>query len=199
MADLLLSNQEGLCFILSAPAGAGKTTLVQLLVHEFSNIKVSVSYTTRSPRPNEIDGKDYHFITKAAFEQKMAAGDFLEYVTLYGNYYGTSLEWIAQQRKQGYNIILVIDTQGALKLKGQLDAIYVFVSPPSMEILEERLRWRGTETEKALEARITWAKQEMEAISHYDYLIVNDDLQTAYQILRSIVIAENHRVTHKEI
>lgn len=194
MAELLLTNHKGLCFIISAPAGTGKTTLVRLLIQEFPTIRVNVSYTTRIPRAQEVDGKDYHFITRSSFEEKIGAGDFLEHITLYGEFYGTSRQWIEEQRKQGHHIILVIDIQGALRLKEQLDAIFIFISPPSLEVLRERLKWRKTETEETLEARLAWAEKEMQAISRYDYHIVNDDLQTAYQILRSIIIAESHRI-----
>lgn len=192
-----LIGQTGLLFIVSAPAGTGKTTLVNKLVEEFPTVIASISYTTREPREGEINGKHYHFISQSEFEAKIASEDFLEYVTLYGCYYGTSRQWILDQQKQGKHVVLVIDTQGALQLKGRLPAVLIFISPPSLEVLRERLSNRQTETLEMIEKRLEWAKTEMQAIPAYDYLVVNDDLNTAYQILRSVVIAESHRVMNK--
>lgn len=197
MVGLQPSQQEGMCFIISAPAGTGKTTLVRLLVKEFPSMVVNVSYTTRQPRDKEVNGKDYHFITRSAFENKIATFDFLEYVNLYGEYYGSSYQWITEQQKLGKHVVLVIDTQGALQLKKLPNAIFIFITPPSLEVLKKRLNLRNTETTTTLEARLAWAEKEMQMINHYDYHIVNDDLQTAYEVLKSIVIAECHRVKNK--
>jgi guanylate kinase len=197
MRSLVDNRQEGLFFIVSAPAGTGKTTLVQMLVEEFPNVIASISYTTRKPRESEVDGKHYYFISHFDFEAKIAASDFVEYVNLYGHYYGTSQQWILAQQKQGKHVVLVIDTQGALQLKGRLAAISIFIRPPSLEVLQNRLASRKTETPETLETRLKWAQIEMEAACYYDYLIINDDLQMAYQVLRSIVIAESHRMTSK--
>lgn len=195
MGELINNQQEGLVFIISAPAGTGKTTLVQLLTREFPNVIASVSYTTRQPREGEVNGTHYHFVTRDDFESRIAASDFIEYVNLYGYYYGTSREWIINQQKQGKHVVLVIDTQGALQLKGRLTAVSIFIKPPSLNILRGRLANRKTETPDMIEKRLDWAKTELKAIPYYDYLIVNDDLQIAYQVLRSIIIAESHRVT----
>ncbi len=198
MESLVGNQREGLFFIVSAPAGTGKTTLVEMLIQEFpQHIVGSISYTTRQPREGEIDGKHYHFITQSEFEAKISASDFLEYVKLYGYYYGTSRQWILDQQKQGKHVILVIDTQGALQLKKCLDATFIFISPPSLEVLKDRLSKRKTETPEILEERLRWAKIEMATAYAYDYLIINDNLQIAYQILRSIIIAENHRTINK--
>lgn len=153
----------------------------------------SISYTTRLPRPGEKEGKDYHFISQKEFEEKIAASEFLEYVKLYGYYYGTSRRWIEDQLNQGKHVFLVIDTQGTMQLKGKFPATSIFVSPPSVDELRKRLQNRKTDSPEMIEKRILWAKNEMEAIPHYDYHIVNDDLSTAYQVLRSIVIAETHK------
>jgi guanylate kinase len=190
----LLENKKGLAFIISAPAGTGKTTLVRKLVQEFPSVVTSISYTTRSPRPGEVEGIDYHFITVSEFEKKIVAGDFLEYVKLYDTYYGTSRQWVEERQNQGKHVVLVIDTQGALQLKRNFSAVYIFIRPPSLEILKERLKKRQTEEPKMLKQRLDWAKVELEASQFYDYLIVNDDLDTAYDILRSIIIAECHRI-----
>lgn len=194
MTAVILPHKKGLCFIVSAPAGTGKTTLVKLLVEEFPSVIASISFTTRQPREGEVEGRDYHFVTEEEFQKKIGAHDFLEHVQLYGNYYGTSRRWIEDQLKQGKHVVLVIDTQGAIQLKGKFPGIFIFIRPPSLEVLRRRLANRNTETAETLEMRLEWAKQEMEAISQYDYEVVNDDLYTAYQVLRSIVVAESHRV-----
>jgi guanylate kinase len=196
MTGLLGKAGKGLTFIVSAPAGTGKTTLVQRLVQEFPSIIASISYTTRKPREGEIPGVHYHFISEAEFEAKIAASDFLEYVKLYGTYYGTSRQWITEQQNQGKHVILVIDTQGALQLKGKLPATFIFIRPPSLESLQVRLMQRKTETAEMIEKRLAWARVELEAAQQYDYEIVNDDLEIAYQVFRSIFIAECHRIRH---
>lgn len=194
MTSLLGEGKEGLAFIISAPAGTGKTTLVDMLLKEFPSIVASISYTTRQPREDEIPGIHYHFITESAFEEKIAAGDFLEYVKLYGTYYGTSRQWISEQKKNGKHVILVIDTQGALKLKGEFPATLIFIRPPSLNILRNRLVKRQTETPGMIDQRVEWAETELNAAQQYDYQVINDDLEVAYQILRSIFIAECHRI-----
>jgi guanylate kinase len=186
--------KKGLIFIVSAPAGTGKTTLVRMLQKEFSCVVESISYTTRAPRPLEVPDKDYHFITISEFEQKIQEGEFLEYAKVFGHYYGTSRKFLGVQRSLGNHIILVIDTQGAMYLKGSLNAVFIFIQPPSMEILKERLLARKSESSEAIEERLLRAKKEMEQAKHYDYQIVNDQLDTAYDVLRSILIAEEHRL-----
>lgn len=191
----LLGNlSKGLIFVVSAPAGTGKTTLVQMLVKEFPCVIQSISYTTRPRRYNEASGDHYHFITPAAFEKKIKEQEFLEYVKLYDDYYGTSKKWVAEKRASGKHVVLVIDTQGALQLADTLDAEFIFIAPPSMQVLEERLIKRNTDTKESIAKRLAWAQKEVEAARYYDYLIVNDSLDIAYQTLRSIVIAEEHRV-----
>ena len=190
----LLGNlKRGLIFIVSAPAGTGKTTLINLLTQEFPCVLQSISYTTRAPRQNEIHGVHYFFITREEFEKKIAEHAFLEYVQLYGDYYGTSKEWVRTHQDAGNHIVLVIDTQGALQLMGKSEATYIFLAPPSLDKLKERLRKRKSETENSLELRLAISEKELQAACFYDYKIINDDLQTAYQALRSIFIAEEHR------
>lgn len=191
----LIGNlKRGRIFVLSAPAGTGKTTLVQKLVQEFDSIQQNVSFTTRKPRFNETSGDHYHFISLEEFEKKIAEHEFLEYVKLYGDYYGTSKTWVEACLSRGQHVFLVIDTQGALQLMESIDACFIFVEPPSMEVLRERLILRKTDTPEAIEKRMSWASKEMETVRFYQYRIVNDDLEAAYQILRSIVIAEEHKV-----
>lgn len=190
----LVSCKRGLCFIISAPAGTGKTTLVKMLSEEFANIVASVSYTTRASRVEEIEGIHYHFIPESDFQAKIEACDFLEYVNLYGYYYGTSRQWVEDRLNKGQHVVLVIDTQGAMQLKGNFPGVFVFIRPPSLEVLKERLIKRKTETDETLEKRLRWAQEELKVIPYYDYEIINDDLLMTYQVLRSIVIAECHRV-----
>lgn len=185
--------KRGLVFVISAPAGTGKTTLVKKLTEEFPTISRCISYTTRQPRASEVSGVDYHFVTREQFEAKIKENDFLEYVRLYDHYYGTSKSWVNEKLDKGQHVVLVIDTQGAMFLKGKMDAIYIFLMPPSMEELERRLISRNTDKKQVIETRLEWAKKEIEARADYDYVIVNDDLNTAYDVLRSILIAEEHR------
>lgn len=191
----LLGNlHKGLLFVVSAPAGTGKTTLVQMLVQEFPCVIQSISYTTRQKRHQETSGDHYHFITPAAFEKKIRENEFLEYVKLYDDYYGTSRKWVAEKQALGMHVILVIDTQGALQLMETLEAGFIFIAPPSLEELKLRLIKRNTDTKEAIFKRLVWAEKEMEAAHYYDYQIVNESLETAYQALRAIVIAEEHKV-----
>jgi guanylate kinase len=185
--------KKGLVFVISAPAGTGKTTLVRMLLEEFSSVVESVSFTTRQPRPNEVPGRDYHFIAPVEFEKKIEEGEFLEYAKVFDNYYGTSGKFVASQQEKGKHVILVIDTQGALQLQGKLEATFIFISPPSIEELRSRLYRRRSETEAVIEYRLSWAEKEMALSQKYDYHIVNDNLKTAYDALRSILIAEEHR------
>ena len=152
MPSKLLGNlKHGLALIISAPAGTGKTTLVQMLQKEFPSVVNSISCTTRKPRDGEVPGKDYYFLSKDEFESKIAAGEFLEYVELYGHYYGTSREKVIEQQRQGKHVILTIDTQGALYLKGKFPGVYIFIAPPSLEELHNRMVKRKTESMEMIE------------------------------------------------
>jgi guanylate kinase len=190
----LLGNlSKGLIFVISAPAGAGKTTLVERLAKEFDSIQISISYTTRAPRLQEKEGIHYYYISEKEFKQKIDQGEFLEHVSLFGNQYGTSKKMVEQLTQNGKHVILVIDTQGAMKLKNEIAATYIFIMPPSLDELAKRLEIRGTDTKESRQHRLRTAEKEIEAAKHYDYVVINDDLHTAYQALRSIVIAEEHR------
>lgn len=196
MSNQLLGNTpHGLIFIISAPSGTGKTTLVHMLTKEFPSIVRSISCTTRNPRPGEHEGIDYFFINKETFKAKIDQGDFLEHAQVFGDDYGTSQEFVKSQQARGNHVVLVIDTQGALQLKKKLkDAIFIFISPPSLIELKERMNKRKTETPQLMEERLAWARHELEMVHHYDYHIINDHLETAYTILKSIFIAEEHKV-----
>ncbi|MES2199258.1 MAG: guanylate kinase [Chlamydiota bacterium] len=196
MTQKVLGNlSRGLVFVLSAPAGTGKTTLVRMLTQEFDCIEESVSSTTRAPRVGEVDGKDYFFLTSDDFKKKVVDGEFLEYAEVYGQLYGTSKKHLEEKLNRGNHIFLVIDTQGALSLrKMDFKAVYIFVSPPNVEALRERLYKRQTEDEDKRTERLSWAEKEMKQSVMYDFRIVNCKLDVAYTVLKSIVIAEEHRV-----
>lgn len=193
-SKLLGKNNRGFLFVLSAPAGTGKTTLIGLLKEEFGNIVQSISFTTRAPRGGEVDSVDYHFITEQQFKEKIEHGEFLEYANLYGQYYGTSSVWVEEQLKAGKHVVLVIDTQGALQLMGKMPLVSVFIAPPSYEELRHRLVSRNTDSPEAIEKRLAFAAQELQKSKYYDYLVTNDELDVAYEILRSIFIAEGHKI-----
>jgi guanylate kinase len=186
-------KKKGELIIISAPAGTGKTTLVRKLKEDYpEKVVQSISCTTRKPRVGEIDGKDYVFLTDEAFEKRAKRGEFLEYATVFGHQYGTSKELVKAQCMDGKHVVLVIDTQGAMELKKKTRALYIFIAPPSMEVLEERLKNRKTESPETLKKRLKWAQYEMDQAKHYDYTIVNDDLETAYEALKSIILAKNY-------
>lgn len=193
MLKVLGGLKKGLVFVISAPAGTGKTTLVRMLQKEFDCVDESISYTTRQPRPSEVPGRDYHFITVPEFEKRIGEGEFLEYAQVFGNYYGTSRKFVQERQIKGHHVILVIDTQGAMQLMGFLEAAFIFISPPSLEELQSRLYARKSETREVIEQRLSWAVKEMALAPRYDYHIVNDHLKTAYDVLRAILIAEEHK------
>lgn len=195
MSTKVLGNtKKGLLFVISAPAGTGKSTLVEMILKEFpEEIAESCSCTTRAPRPGEISEQHYEFLTVPEFEAKIAAGEFLEYAQVFGNYYGTRKEEVKRLLAQGKHVVLVIDTQGAMKIKSQVPAIFIFISPPTFEELRRRLLKRRTEDEEKIHERLLWAKEEIEMVHNYDYLIVNDHLNVTYHVLRSIFIAEEHK------
>ncbi len=186
--------KKGLLFVVSAPAGTGKTTLVRMLLDEFHHVVESVSMTTRPPRPNEVAGRDYTFIKPKEFKQKIAEGEFLEHAKVFDNYYGTSRKFVEEKLSKGKHVVLVIDTQGALQLQGLIDAVFIFISPPNLEELRARLYRRKTETEEVIEQRLSWAEKEIALSVKYDYHVVNDHLKAAYEVLRSILIAEEHKI-----
>ncbi len=196
MTEKLLGNlPQGLVFVLSAPSGTGKTTLVNMLIEEFHSVNQSISCTTRPPRLGEINGKDYFFLTVEEFQDRITKNDFLEYANVFGHWYGTSRQVVQSLQQSGHHVILVIDTQGALKLKDQgFDAIYIFLTPPSFDELKKRLQHRNTEDQATLMQRLSWASHEMSLAKFYDYLVVNQNPVISYGVLRSILISEEHKI-----
>ncbi|MBS0615975.1 MAG: guanylate kinase [Verrucomicrobia bacterium] len=197
MYKLLGNLKKGLLFVISAPAGTGKTTLAQMLCKEFPCVVESISYTTRPMRGDEKEGEHYHFVSEKEFEKRKKEGDFLECASFLGNHYGTSRSQVEGLQKKGKHILLVIDTQGAQQLRGKVQATSIFISPPNLDELKQRLMRRRTESPEAIARRLEWAQEEMKSRSLYDYHIVNDNLEIAYGVLRSILIAEEHKETHE--
>ena len=182
---------HGNLFIVTAPSGTGKTTLVAGLLAADAAVQLSVSHTTRSPRAGEVNGQHYHFIDRAQFEQMIAQQDFLEHAEVYGNYYGTSLRWIQAQQAQGRDILLEIDWQGAAQVRQLLpDAIGIFILPPSIEALETRLRGRGTDSEETILKRMAVVRSEVDHAEAADYLIFNEHIDEAVRDLLAVVRAE---------
>jgi guanylate kinase len=185
------SNARGLLFIVSAPSGAGKTTLVERLVEQLPNLKMSRSYTSRRARDGERDGVDYNFVSRERFEVMIAAGEFLEWAEVFGNLYGTCANDTDRFLDEGFDVVLVIDVQGARKVRALgVETTTVFVMPPSFEELEQRLRRRSKDTEAAIQRRLAIARAEVAAFADYDYVVINEEVTAAVDRLRSIVVAE---------
>ncbi len=175
-------------FIISAPSGSGKSTLVGELMKRVPDLCFSVSYTTRPPRGQERDGNEYHFITRAEFEKRLANDEFLESAEVFGNYYGTHKSELDRAQTQGSDLVLDIDVQGARQLKRRIsEAVSIFILPPSRQVLEERLRARSQDTEAVIERRLKEAAEEIRNYSQYDYLLVNKEVQASTDMLVSIV------------
>ncbi len=186
---------KGLLIIVSGPSGAGKGTICKELINRDDSIVVSVSATTRKPRNGEVDGVSYHFLDRDGFESLIKEDGFLEHACVYDNYYGTPKKFVIEQITSGKNVLLEIDIQGALQVKKKYpEGIFVFVLPPSMETLKERIVGRGSETPESLEMRLSSAYSEIELIKNYDYFIVNDTVDYATDILQAIITAEKCRV-----
>lgn len=186
---------SGLLFIVAAPSGAGKTTLVRQLLASTAGISLSISHTTRAPRPGEVDGRDYHFIDVARFKAMIAAEDFLEWAEVHGNYYGTSRRWIESERAAGRDVLLEIDWQGAQQVRRLFpDAISIFILPPSLAALRQRLEGRGTDSPAVIARRLAAAHEEMRHVGEFGYVIINDDLATALADLAAVVRAARLRL-----
>ena len=186
--------RRGLLFIVSAPSGTGKTTLVRQLVRCVPQLVQSRSYTSRPPRPGERDGVDYHFVDARRFEAMAAAGDFLEWAELFGHRYGTGAADTERERRAGRDVVLVIDVQGAEQIRESgVDAVSIFVLPPSLAALRQRLRGRGAGDAAQLADRLRAARRELGAAGGYDYVVTNDDLDLCVAQIRSIISAERCR------
>jgi len=186
----MIDNLVGTLFIVSAPSGTGKTSLVNALVRDTNHLKLSISSTTRGIRPREIDGYHYHFIEEEKFQQKITAGDFLEYAEVFGNYYGTSQESVDKMLHEGHDVVLEIDWQGAQQVRKIMpDALSVFILPPSKEALRSRLEGRGQDSADIIDRRMSEAESESSHFVEYDYLIINDQFEVAKKELCAIFVA----------
>ena len=189
------AEHSGKLFIISGPSGAGKGTICQRLVEEIK-VEISVSMTTRNPRPGEIDGKSYYFTEREDFLTEIEKGGFLEYAEVYGNFYGTPREKVIEKLSNGVDVVLEIDIQGALKVKEAYpNGIFIFILPPSMAELRKRITGRGSETEEAINLRLSQTLKEVSYIDKYDYCVVNGDLEEAVARVKAIVMAEHSRVS----
>lgn len=186
--------RKGLIFVVSAPSGAGKTSLCKKVVELLPDLRHSISYTTRPPRVNEIDGVDYHFVSEEMFVKMVERGEFVEWALVHGNRYGTAEETLRRYEAEGIDVILDIDVQGAGQIGKKLKrGVYIFVLPPFPEELEKRLRGRGTDGDEVIKARLSNAREEVRQIVNYDYIIINDILEDAVVRLNSIIAAERCR------
>jgi guanylate kinase len=187
-------KREGLTIILSAPSGAGKTSLCRELFKVFPDITESVSYTTRAPRPGEVDGEAYYFVSKEEFMKMVEQDAFAEWATVHGNMYGTALSTLEEARKKGVDLVLDIDCQGARRLKEQFDGgIYIFILPPSIKELRRRLEDRSSDDQEVIERRILRAADEIKESRWYDYIIINDMFEVACRELSAIVITHRRK------
>ena len=189
-------HDDFLLVILSSPSGAGKTTLTRMLLDRYPELRFSVSHTTRAPRSVEVDARDYHFVDRSRFVELVEGDAFLEWAEVHGNLYGTSMAEIQRARAEPActGMIFDIDYQGARQIRSKVDdVVSIFILPPSMPELERRLRGRASETEEVLRRRYDVAAREIEHYAYFDYIIVNDDVQRAFDELRSIAVAERAR------
>jgi guanylate kinase len=187
--------RRGLLFVVSAPSGTGKTTVVERLVQVVADLSLSRSYTSRPARPGELDGVDYNFIVRTRFEEMVSADAFLEWADVFGNLYGTCADDAERELAAGRDLVLVIDVQGARQVRARCpDTVNIFVMPPSFAVLEQRLRGRSKDSEEAMQRRLATARAEVAAFAEYDYVVVNDELEACVDRLRSIVVAERARL-----
>ena len=185
---------KGLVIVFSAPSGGGKGTILEELFKSDENLKLSVSATTRAPRPKDIDGVHYHFVTKEKFAEMLEKGEILEHAEFCGNYYGTPKASVMELTEKGYDVVLEIEVQGGAQIKKIMpDCVSIFITPPSLEILEKRLRKRATETEEDILKRLATAKGELKEAHNYDYVVVNDKLEDAVEDVEAIIKAEKLR------
>ena len=193
MEDIL---SKGKLFVISGPSGAGKGTIIKELLSQIEDVKLSVSATTRNPRPGERDGVNYYFVELDKFQKMIEAEEFLEYARVYENFYGTPKEKVLRQLDEGYDVILEIDIQGAMNVKKAFPkAVFIFILPPSMTELRRRITGRGSETKEVIDLRMSKALGELSYMAQYDYCVVNGEVQEAVNRVKSIIVAEHSKVS----
>lgn len=190
---------RGTLFVVSSPSGGGKGTIIRHVLDVVENLSYSVSYTTRAPRLNEVDGREYFFVGRETFEEMVAAGEFLEWACVHGNFYGTAKKQILEETAAGTDIVLEVDVQGAASVRQLLmDSVSIFILPPSFEVLRRRLIARGTDGPEELEVRLSNAPEELKQYAAFDYVIINDEIDRASGQLASIIYAERARCMRQE-
>ena len=186
--------------IISAPSGTGKTSIVSALTESDSQLSLSISHTTRRPRPNEVEGQDYYFVDRDVFQAMVNRGEFLESAEVYGNLYGTSHKWVKESLASGQDVLMEIDYQGAQQIRKAFpQAISIFILPPSYEQLEERLKQRGQDDQKTISRRLATVREEVSHLNEFDYVVINNDLQEAIQDVSCIIRAERLRIMRQLI
>ncbi|SHE56909.1 guanylate kinase [Thermoanaerobacter uzonensis DSM 18761] len=192
---MLSKKKKGLLIVLSGPSGAGKGTICKALMEKEKDLKLSISATTRQPRSGEIEGKNYFFKSEEEFEKMIENDSFLEWAKVYDHYYGTPKDFVLKNLEEGNDVVLEIDIQGALKIKEKFpEGVFIFILPPSMEELKNRIKKRGTETEEEIIKRFKSAYEELNYVSKYNYVVINDSVEEAVEKIRAIIIAEKCRV-----
>lgn len=192
-------KKQGTLVVVSGFAGTGKGTVMKELLGRYDSYALSISATTRNPRPGEVDGREYFFKTKEEFEQMIERDEFVEHACYVGNYYGTPKKYVQEQLAAGKDVILEIEIQGALNIKSQFpDALLLFIAPPSADVLKARLVGRGTETEEVIEQRLARAVEESKGIENYDYLVVNDDLEECVENVHQMIQSAGWKMSRRE-
>ena len=192
-------KERGTLVVVSGFSGAGKGTVLAQVLARRPDLYFSVSFTTRAPREGEQDGVNYHFVTREEFQARIGRGEFLEYAEYVGNYYGTSMQVIREKLERGIDVVLEIEIQGAMKIKEKIpDTVLIFVTPPTIQELKDRLVGRGTETQEVIESRLKRASEEAEGIESYDYLLVNDVVEDCVDELHEIILSERRRASRNE-
>lgn len=188
-------TRKGILFVISGPSGVGKGTICKRLLAKMPDVYLSISATTRPPRSGELHGRDYYFLSRADFEHMINNNEFLEYAKVYNNYYGTPAAFVQDHLEQGHDVLLEIDIQGAMQIKNNFpQGVFVFIQPPNIKALKTRLTLRGKDSKESIQKRLSTCEWEMDQYIHYDYVIVNDDLQEAVRLLEAIILAERCRV-----